>query len=227
MSSPPHSPDDLERIYKNRFEEHLVYRNQVWRVLTAKYFSKLIPSDARVLDLGCGYGEFINNIVCAEKLAMDMNPAARGNLSKDVHFLEQDCSRQWDLPADHLDVVFTSNFFEHLPSKTALSDTLSQAARCLKDGGKLIAMGPNVRLVGGAYWDFWDHHLPLTHETMSEALRLHGFRILAAIPRFLPYTMVNRRPIPVIFVNLYLEIPLAWRLFGKQFLVVAQKTARH
>jgi SAM-dependent methyltransferase len=223
MSQPAHSPDDLEKIYRNRFEQHLVYRTEVWRVLTAQYFSKFIPADARVLDLGCGYGEFINNIRCAEKFAMDMNPAARDNLDRDISFLEQDCSLPWGVPPDHLDVVFTSNFFEHLPSKAALSDTLAQAGRCLKNGGKLIAMGPNVRFVGGAYWDFWDHHLPLTHETMSEALRLHGFRVVSSVPRFLPYTMVNRRPTPVLFVSLYLKFPLLWRLMGKQFLVVAQK----
>jgi predicted SAM-dependent methyltransferase len=61
-----------------------------------------------------------------------------------------------------LDVIFTSNFFEHLVSKQALSQTILQAKKCLVPGGRLIAMGPNIRFVGGAYWDFWDHiwHLP-------------------------------------------------------------------
>src|SRR5262249_7598304 len=134
-----------------------------------------------------------------------------------------DCSKLWDLPESYLDTVFTSNFFEHLPSKPALADTLAQASRCLKKGGLLIAVGPNVRHVGGAYWDFWDHHLPLTNDTLAEALRLHGFKIAASIPRFLPYTMVNRRPVPMALVSMYLKIPLAWRFFGKQFLVVGQK----
>jgi SAM-dependent methyltransferase len=156
---------------------------------------------------------------------MDMNPAAGTRLEPGVRFLQQDCSRLWDLPDLYLDAVFTSNFFEHLPSKTALSDTLAQAWRCLKNDGLLIAIGPNVRLVGGAYWDFWDHHLPLTHETMSEALRLHGFRIVRSLARFLPYTMVNRRPVPMALVSMYLKLPLAWNIFGKQFLVVGKKVS--
>src|SRR4051794_34195787 len=130
----PHSPKELEQIYQHRFGEHMAYRDRVWRVLTSKFFSRLIRPDSTILDLGCGYGEFINNIRAAKKFAMDMNPGAAERLNRDVTHIEQDCSTQWNLPADHLDAVFTSNFFEHLPSKTALSDTLAQARRCLKDG---------------------------------------------------------------------------------------------
>lgn len=225
-TTPPPSSDELQKICHNRFGEHLDYRNKVWRVLTSDYFSRLIPLNARVLDLGCGYGEVTNNIQCSEKFAMDLNPAAGQNLNKDVHFSHQDCSSQWDLPEGLLDVVFTSNFFEHLPSKTALSDTVAQARRCLKDEGLLIAMGPNVRYIGGAYWDFWDHHLPLTDEALSEVLRLQGFQIVSSTPRFIPYTMVNRRRVPMLFVSSYLKAPILWKLLGKQFLVVARKSRK-
>jgi SAM-dependent methyltransferase len=223
MSSPPHSPDELKTIYSNRFDEHIAYRNAVWQILTSEFFSKLIPPGANVLDLGCGYGEFINNINCAKKYAMDMNPGAALRLARGVSFLEQDCSREWALPESHLDAVFSSNFFEHLPSKTALSDTLAQAHRCLKPGGVIIAMGPNVRFVGGAYWDFWDHHLPLTDEALGEALRLHGFQIISSVPKFIPYTMVNRRAVPLYLISIYLKVPLLWRIMGKQFLVIGRK----
>jgi SAM-dependent methyltransferase len=225
MGHSPHTPDELKEIYRNRFDEHLAYRNKVWRVLTLKFFSKLIPAHARVLDLGCGYGEFINNIHCAERFAMDMNPGAAQNLRKDITFIEQDCSQEWKLPAAYLDAVFTSNFFEHLPSKAALSDTLAHARRCLKPGGIIVAVGPNVRFVGGAYWDFWDHYLPLTNEALAEVLRLHSFQVVSSLPRFLPYTMVNRRAVPMLLVSIYLKLPFLWRILGKQFLVIGRKVA--
>ena len=191
--------------------------------MTSKFFSKLIPFSATVLDLGCGYGEFINNIKCAKKYAMDMNPGAAQRLARDITFVEQDCSQAWGLPEGHLDAIFTSNFFEHLGSKSALSDTLVQAHRCLRPGGIIVALGPNVRFVGGAYWDFWDHHLPLTDEALSEALRLHGFQIIRSLPKFIPYTMVNKRSVPRSLISAYLKIPLLWRIFGKQFLVVGRR----
>ena len=179
--------------------------------------------DATVFDLGCGYGEFINHAVCRKKYAMDLNSRAREYLSTDTEFFEQDSSAPWPLPDNSVDLVFTSNFFEHLFSKQALVQTLAQARRCLRPGGILIAMGPNIRFVGGAYWDFWDHHLALTDVSLIEILRLLRFEIQQAIPRFLPYTMVNRRSIPTAIVSLYLKFPLLWRLFGKQFLIISRK----
>lgn len=214
---------ELQSIYDHRFNAHIAYRQRVWRVLAHRFFARLIPPAAAVLDLGCGYGEFINHAVCGRKYAMDMNVRARQYLAAGVTFFEQDCSRPWPLPDESLDLVFSSNFFEHLPSKQALADTLLQAWRCLRPGGRLIAMGPNIRFVGGAYWDFWDHHLPLTELGLAEALRVRGFRIDRVIDRFLPYTMVNKRSTPAALVRLYLRVPLVWKLLGKQFLVIATR----
>src|SRR5262245_31067484 len=135
-----HSPEELQRIYGARFSDQLEYRRQVWSVLVTDWFSKFVRPDAAVLDLGCGYGEFINAVRCGQKYAMDLNPDAPKFLGKDVKFLAQDCSRHWDLPDASLDVVFTSNFFEHLPDKAALARTFDEIHRCLDKGGRLIAM---------------------------------------------------------------------------------------
>ena len=216
---------ELESIYSQRFDEHIAYRNKVWRVLVAEFFSRYVESNAIVLDLGCGYGEFINNVICRQKYGMDLNPRAKSYLREEVTFLEQDCSDLWPFPDASLDLVFTSNFFEHLISKEALSNTLTQAARCLRPGMRLIAMGPNIRFVGGAYWNFYDHHLALTDISLVEATQAHGLRIERVIPRFLPYTMVNRRRVPERLVRLYLKLPPVWRILGAQFLVIAQKPA--
>jgi len=208
-------------MYQRRFGKEQAARNAVWQVLARTVFQPYIDPSARVLDLGCGYGQFINNIRCGEKLAMDLNPAAADYLHPDVRFLRQDCSLRWDLADSSLDVVFTSNFFEHLPHKEALAATVGEAARCLRKDGRLIAMGPNIRYVGGAYWDFWDHHLPLTDLSLRELLELKGFRMERIVPRFLPYTMVGKRPAPLVALKLYLRIPIAWKIFGQQFLLVA------
>jgi len=223
MGSPPQQSDQLTEIYSRRFDAHLEYRNKVWHVLAQRFFSRYINPDATVFDLGCGYGQFINNIHCAKKYAMDLNPNARRYLAPDVTFLQQDCSQPWKLQADSIDVVFTSNFFEHLPSRDLLAATLLETRRCLRPGGRIIAMGPNTRYVGGAYWDFWDHQIALTERSMREVLELQGFQIEAVIDRFLPYTMVNTRRYPAALVGLYLTVPLAWKLLGKQFLVMGRK----
>lgn len=217
------SAAQLQKIYQQRFESTKAYRRKVWQVLIDAYFSRYVPRDAAVLDLGCGYGEFVNQVHASVRYAMDLNPDARAVVSEGVTFLRQDCAERWNLPADSLEVVFTSNFFEHLPSKAALSQTLEQAWRCLKMGGRLIAMGPNIRRVEGAYWDFYDHHLPLTEMSLGEAMRVAGFAIETSVASFMPYTLVGGREYPLAFVRAYLRLPLLWPLFGKQFLVIARK----
>jgi SAM-dependent methyltransferase len=216
-------PEELRRIYSARFEKNLNYRRRVWDVLVREFFQKYVSPAATVLDLGCGYGEYINTIRCGRKLAMDLNPDAPRFLAPDVHFLSQDCSVQWKCGDHSLDVVFTSNFFEHLPGKNALKLTLEEAFRCLKPGGKLLALGPNIRFLPGEYWDFWDHHLALSDRSLAEGLENCGYTILENHPRFLPYTMVNRREQPLFLLSLYLKLRPAWKILGRQFLLIAAK----
>jgi SAM-dependent methyltransferase len=213
----------LEKIYSVRFSGLEAYRNNVWTVLVNQFFSRWISTEDSVLDLGCGYCEFINNVSAAQKFAMDLNPSARERVSRATRLIEQDCSAPWPLPDNSLDIVFSSNFFEHLPSKAALQATLVEAHRCLKPGGHLIAIGPNVKLLSGAYWDFFDHHLPLTELSLSEGLVMAGYKIDRVLARFLPYTMSQGFRPPIWALRLYLKIPFVWKLFGRQFLVVGKK----
>lgn len=192
-------------------------------LLTSQFFSKWVKPSYAVLDLGCGYGEFINNIAAGKKYAMDLNPATRKQVGPDVEFLEQDCSMPWPFQDNSLDVVFTSNFFEHLPTKKVLQLTMMESQRCLKPGGRLIALGPNVKYLPGSYWDFFDHYLPLTELSIAELMNLSGLQVEQSVDRFLPYTMSMGQQPALWKVRLYLKLPLAWKLFGRQFLVVGHK----
>lgn len=214
---------ELQAEYQNRFESSDSYRDAVWKILCNDFFSKYIPETSVLLDLGAGWGEFSRNIKAARKYAMDLNPDCGRRVSGSSTFLLQDCSTTWPLENGVLDVVFTSNFLEHLPSKDLIDRTLREAHRCLKPGGKIICLGPNVKFVPGSYWDYWDHFTPITEESMAEALSLKGFKLSNKIDRFLPYTMSGGKNPPLLAVKLYLKLPFVWPFFGKQFLVMAVK----
>jgi SAM-dependent methyltransferase len=216
-------PERLQHIYKARFDKRHDYRREVWSVLCRDYFQKWVPPSGAVLDLGCGCGEFINQIKAGRKFGMDLNPDSAGFLKPEVTHLRQDCSEPWQLEANSLDVVFTSNFFEHLPDKAALGRTLDNARLCLKAGGRLICMGPNIRFLPGSYWDFWDHYLPLSDYSLAEGLETHGLPVELCVPKFMPYTMARGSQPPIFFIKAYLALPLAWPILGKQFLLVARK----
>jgi len=216
---------DLALEYRLRFEALGPYRDRVWKILIRDFFQRYVNHDAAVLDLGSGWGEFIRNIKAERKYAIDLNPDAAGRVGPGVQFLLRDASQEWTIPPNSLDLVFTSNFFEHLPTKETLQLTLAQAMRSLKPGGRLICLGPNIRFLTDVYWDFWDHYLPLSDRSLSEGLSLSGFEVERCIPRFLPYTMSRGFNPPASLVSAYLRLPFLWPMIGKQFLLVGRKPA--
>lgn len=215
--------EELEESYRRRFSSVEDYRIKIWRILVKDYFQEKVDEGSSVLDLGSGWAEFINTIEAGQKFAMDMNPESKMRVSDDVTFLLQNCSESWQIPDESVDTIFTSNFFEHLPTKEHLVRTLDQGFRCLKRGGRILCLGPNIRYVGSAYWDFFDHYLPLSHHSLKEVLELSGFTVETVIDRFLPYTMAQGITPPPIALQIYLKFPFLWRFFGKQFLIVASK----
>jgi SAM-dependent methyltransferase len=208
-----------------RFAGNEQYRTRVWEALVRKVFQPHISADAHVLDLGCGYGEFINNVKALKRYAIDVNPDSREKLASDIDFVEQDCTQRWPFAEGSLDVIFSSNLFEHLPTKEALHLVLEHAQRALRRGGTLIAMGPNIRYLPGEYWDFIDHHIALSDRSIVEAMEIAGFRRQRVVDRFLPYAMSESARLPPLFLlGLYLRMPLVWRFFGKQFLVIMKSS---
>jgi SAM-dependent methyltransferase len=215
---------DLANLYEVRFDEaERAAKDKIWQVLCRDYFSRYVADTDTVLDIACGYGEFINHIRCATRLAVDLNPAARGYLRPDVRFFHRSCVDLSPITDNSVDVAFESNFFEHLPDKETLRKVVEEVRRKLRPGGRFVMLQPNIRYVGGAYWDFYDHLIPLTDVSCQELLVTSGYEIESVIPRFLPYTTKSRFPQSPALVALYLRFPLAWRLMGKQFLIVARK----
>lgn len=215
---------DLSALYDARFSQTgLEKRQAVWRQLCRHFFDKLVPADAAILDVACGYGEFINNIRARKKYAIDLNTDAPSHLDPDVTFFHTAATDLSALPRDEIDVAFTSNFLEHFRDKGELDTFLHELYGVLKPGGRFIILGPNIRFAYREYWDYYDHCLPLSDRSLIEALALAGFRAEKVIDRFLPFTMNNHAPTAGFVIRAYLKLPFAWKLFGKQFLVVARK----
>ena len=213
----------LAAQYRRRFEAEQAGRAAVWKVLMDAWFRRYVEGAQDVLDLGCGWGAFINQVEAPRRYGIDLNPDATRHVDEDVVLFRQSAADPWPLPDGSLDVVFTSNFLEHLPSRDAVMDALREAARCLRPGGRIVCLGPDIRYAKGRYWDFFDHIIPLTARSLSEALELAGFRTERVVDRFLPYTLAGRRPPPSFAIRAYLRLRPVWRLVGGQVLVVAAK----
>ena len=216
--------DDVAAIYRHRFSEaDRLAKARVWRVLCEHFFQRYVRETDTILDLACGFGEFSRFIRAGRKIAVDLNAEAAELLPPGVEFHRAPASNLDFLPADSVDVCFASNFFEHLPTKGELDRVLGEVRRVLRPGGRLVAVQPNIRYAPGEYWDFYDHHLPLSHLSCAEAFAQAGLEVVELVGRFLPFSTRSWLPKHPWLVRAYLRMRPAWRLVGRQFLIVGAK----
>ncbi len=214
-----------ESVYSHRFSDaDAVERHAMWDVI-GRYLQRYVPDDAVVLDLACDRGYFIEHIEAREKWASDLRDMS-AHVSDDITFVQSDgLALDRVVPVDTFDVVFTSNYLEHLDSGDDVIAQFEVVARLLRPGGTAIVLQPNIRLLGGAYWDFIDHKVALTEASLTEAAELAGLEPVRVIKRFLPYTTKGRLPMSPFLVRSYLAFRPAWLVLGKQTLFIARRPA--
>lgn len=217
-------------IYTRRFsaaEEQV--RHETWDVLIPDFFQKYIPENSKVLDLGAGDGMFIKRIKAAKKIAVDLSPHVNELRSQGITVIQAPATDFVSQLAEPVDVIFMSNFLEHLPDKRTLLAVFEECKEALAPGGRVLILQPNIRYVGVKYWDYIDHHIAFTEQALAEGLEVSGFTVKKLIPQFLPYTSKSGvGKISSMFstkqlVSTYIKYPILWKFFGAQTFVEAVK----
>lgn len=208
-----------ENYHQTRFKfdpERVV----VWRAIT-EYLQPYVGQDKAVLDLGAGYGDFINLIQAKKKYALDIGPAVKDYISEDVEFINKPASSLEDIPSNSLDAVFSSNLLEHL-DRSELDETMTEVRKRLKSGGTLILVGPNYRYAYKNYFDDYTHKTIFTHVSMVDAMHEYGFKPVKVVPKFIPLTMKSRLPKSYWLTKTYLHSPV--HPLAKQMLLIFEAT---
>lgn len=214
----------ITKLYGKRFDpQEIKKKNRLWKVLCDEFFQKFIPEYSIVLDIGAGYCEFINNIKAGKKYVIDMNPDVYNYANSDIEIHNSAANDINFLKDDSIDVIFISNFFEHLKNKEEMLEILSGIYRVCKTGGTILILQPNIRYAYKQYWDFFDHQLPLSDKSLAEALTMVGFKIDKVFSRFLPFTTKSKLPQTGLVIKIYLKLPFIWHIFGQQTFVIAKK----
>src|SRR5215471_14485903 len=102
------------------FESRLVHdprRETLWRTLYVNYFSRLISPNDCVLELGSGYGHFINQVVSRKRIALDQWEGFIDYLRPGVEGRVGDVADLSFLGPSSVNFAFASNLFEHITQK--------------------------------------------------------------------------------------------------------------
>jgi SAM-dependent methyltransferase len=213
---------NYQRLYEYRFKAvDQLARTAVWGEI-AGFVHEAMGRPERVLDPAAGRGEFINAVPAAERWAVDAVAYEQGTYQPAVRLVVSDIFEA-DLPEGHFDGVFVSNFLEHLTTQESVAVLLERLHRSMTTGGRIAVMGPNFRFCAKEYFDMADHTLVFTHRSIAEHLYAAGFEPERIEARFLPYSFTGRLPPSATLTRHYLRSPAAWRILGKQFLVVGRR----
>lgn len=208
---------DSEAYHQTRFAFD-PRRQILWSALYRFYFSQFIRPDDTVLELGAGYGYFINSVRARRRIAVDLWRGMQDFLEPGVEAHVGPIQDLTFLPAHSVDYAFASNILEHL-TKEDVGATLEQLRSVLKPGGRLGVLGPNYRFCYDEYYDDYTHVSVFSDRSLADFLRAYGFDVVVVVPRFMPLTIKSRLPVSETLVRLYLKSPI--KPLGKQMFLMA------
>jgi cyclopropane fatty-acyl-phospholipid synthase-like methyltransferase len=197
-------------------------RNTVWKALWQYHFRHRIKPDDTVLDLGSGYGDFINNVTAKRRIAVDQWPGLAQHVAPGVEAVISSVTDLSAIADKSVDFAFASNLVEHLPQEV-FAGLLATLKQKLVRGGQLTLIQPNYRYAYKEYFDDYTHVAIYSHTSLSDMLTAHGWEVTEMHPRFLPLTVKSRLPVSPLLIGCYLKSPI--RPMGKQMLVVARPTS--
>jgi len=143
-----------------------------YRQLILEYYRRLVPADARVLEIGCGEGDLLAGLPNGVKTGIDLSPerVAKGCARHPGLDLRVGAGETAGLPEGPFDVII-------------LSDVLNQAGDIELLLGRLHQCShPGTRLILNVYNTLWRPLLSLV-------------RFLGLAPRQLPQSWLSRRDV--------------------------------
>jgi SAM-dependent methyltransferase len=196
-----------------------IRRDATWRALWRLHFCRTVPADGCVLDLGCGYGSFINNVVARRRIAIDSWSNFPRFIAPSVETIVGDVTELTVLQDDSVDFAFASNLFEHL-TQAQFAQVLDGLRHKLSARGTLTILRPNYRYAYREYFDDYTHVSVYSHISIADFLTANDYEVLSVVPRFLPLTVKSRMPVWPWLIAAYLASPV--KPMGKQMLIHAR-----
>jgi len=146
-------------------------------------YLEYLPPGGRVLDLGCGRGEFLELLRESGRqgIGVESDPALVGVCrSKGLKVEQASASEFLRDDAGEWDAITIGHLIEHLPGSEAYL-LLKAAAKRLRSGGRLIVLTPNPNFLPGvgAFWSDMTHVRPYPLAGLRSLLADVGLNVVA------------------------------------------------
>lgn len=194
-------------------------REVLWQSLWRYRFSTMVRPTDCVLDLGAGYGSFINQVTARRRIALDAWEDFPAHLAPGIEYHVGSVTDLEFLEDGAVDFAFASNLFEHL-TRDELALVLQALHRKLSADGTLTIVQPNYRYAFREYFDDFDHKSIWSHVSLADFLTANGYDVFLVEPRFMPLTVKSRLPVSPLLIRAWLASP--FKPIGKQMLVRAR-----
>ena len=209
----------IDEGYRRTRFRHDPDRETLWATLCRSYFQRLIEPEFHVLELGAGYANFINNIHCRTRTAVDLWPGLPEHVRTGVIAHVGSVIDLTFLPDASIDFIFASNLFEHL-TQSEFATVLAQLRKKARSGATLTILQPNYRRAYREYFDDYTHVTVYSDVSLCDFLESNGWRVIERVPGFLPLSLKSALPVRPWLIRLYLTLP--WKPLAKQMLVRAR-----
>ena len=198
----------------------LAARRGVWSEIV-RYIHRDCGSVDSLLELGAGYCDFVNQYPAMNRFCVEQNIEMKKFADKAVSF---HCVNGVQLPGfetDSMDLVFASNFLEHL-TESEHQLLMPRIKNVLRKDGRLVLIQPNYRLCEEHYFDDETHQTIFSDINIISFLNSFGFKIEKLVPGLLPFSMKSRLPQWPILVRLYLKSPIK-PMAAQMYIVATQQ----
>ncbi len=147
------------------------------------YFGELLPGDrdARILEVGCGYGAFIYFLQAeayrnAEGVDISQEQVQEAHRLGVSNVVCADAREFLGGRPDRYECVVAIDFLEHFPKQEVLG-VLEAIHKSLKSGGTLVIQSPNGDGPFAGRYRYWDftHEFALTATSARQILVAAGF----------------------------------------------------
>lgn len=170
------SPKNLQReyvdvVYNKEDRPFTQYPDKLARYLFSRYE---LPKGSKILDLGCGRGEFLKGFIrCGlNGYGVDQSALAK-SICPEAEILQSDLENE-PLPYNDnsFDAIFSKSVLEHFyyPEKLVLD-----IYRIIKPGGLVITMVPDWESIYKTFYEDYTHRTPFTITSLRDIFLIHGY----------------------------------------------------